>query len=1115
MTFNGLGDVIWNAGSIVLNGNDMTVNTPLTMSGSDLALNGAGTLTHTNTSGTSSLSAAQFNLNGSTFRNTASAFLQISAPLSTDTVLYDQDSIGPGVFENLGIIDKTGLGQFNVSSAGTLSFVNSGTMNVSAGEIFINNTATLDGNLTGAGTLVWNNGSASGDLNVGVGSVLEISGGAHNFSAPSSYSGLGIVRWLSGSIAGADLTINTIFEVGGTGDKAQNTLTITHTNASGSSVFDSTGTWNLNGARFVNTGTLNIDSTSGTIFIDQDSIGPGFFENQGTLNKLAPGRFEVFSAATLSFENSGTINLQGGEIFINNTSVLDGNLIGSGGPLIWNNGTSSGDLTIGAGSILEISGGTHNFGAASSYSGAGTVRWSGGTIQGANLTINSVLEITGASENTLNSATITHTNTSGASVINSTGTFNINGGTFLNSGVLDINSTGATVFIDQDSIATGTFQNTGTLNKIAPGAFEIFSIGSVTFDNDGILNINGGSVVVDQPFTNDGIINIAAGTQLTGGNASFINGAAGVIVGTGTIVTPAAGLNNLGLISPGNGNTGNLNVTGNLSFGAGSNFDVQLAPALVSDRIIVTGNVNINTGAILNVTTLGGYPGNFGDSFPGVIAAAGAVNGAFGTVNQPGFTVNPSYVIGPAGDMTLTVGGVFNTWTGAVDSNWLNAGNWSLGVIPDATMDVRINTVGQIITVGGAGTQTINTLGVVSGSAIQFLGANLQLNNNSTVNGDLLIGTTFSGAGDIISNGTFELTNGSLSGVGDIFINNLFSINNTGGFAAINQTVNINPGGTAVWQAGGQNINNLGSGNIQIMSGGSFDIQTDATTGLDIGIAAGGSLSKTAAAGSTFLTGNIANNGDINAQAGTLAVTGTFTNNGNINVGNAATFSVPAGFIQNGGTTTLASGATLDVGTNAVDLINAAVLTGVGMVNGDVINTAGTVAPGSSPGIMTISGNYTQGLNGSLAIDVQDPGLTAGADYDQLIIGGSAALNGNLFVTLLGGYEPPQGQTYDILTYTSASGDFSNIPDVPLLEGTQPFSGSNNGSFYGLTAGAVQLPPVEETPVAPNDSLADEVAAENLNEIIALDENSEFLDNDLDDGEDDDEENEYKICSGT
>ena len=108
-------------------------------------------------------------------------------------------------------------------------------------------------------------------------------------------------------------------------------------------------------------------------------------------------------------------------------------------------------------------------------------------------------------------------------------------------------------------------------------------------------------------------------------------------------------------------------------------------------------------------------------------------------------------------------------------------------------------------------------------------------------------------------------------------------------------------------------------------------------------------------------------------------------------------------------------------------------------------------------------------------------------------------------MSLLAGYEPPQGQTYDVLTYSSASGNFANIPDVPLLEGTQPFTGGDTGFVYQLTAGAAQLPPMEELPVVPDENVGEEVAAENLNEIIALDENTDFLDNDLQEEDEEDE----------
>ena len=61
------------------------------------------------------------------------------------------------------------------------------------------------------------------------------------------------------------------------------------------------------------------------------------------------------------------------------------------------------------------------------------------------------------------------------------------------------------------------------------------------------------------------------------------------------------------------------------------------------------------------------------------------------------------------------------------------------------------------------------------------------------------------------------------------------------------------------------------------------------------------------------------NNGLVDVQSGTLS-TPTFNSNGNINVAGGATLAVTPGFSQNGGVTTLDSGATLDVGANAITL---------------------------------------------------------------------------------------------------------------------------------------------------------------------------------------------------
>jgi hypothetical protein len=74
---------------------------------------------------------------------------------------------------------------------------------------------------------------------------------------------------------------------------------------------------------------------------------------------------------------------------------------------------------------------------------------------------------------------------------------------------------------------------------------------------------------------------------------------------------------------------------------------------------------------------------------------------------------------------------------------------------------------------------------------------------------------------------------------------------------------------------------------------------------------------------------------------------------------------------------------------------------------GDVPNTIG---------IMAITGNYTQGANGSIAFDIAS--LTS---FDQLNVTGHASLNGTLFVDLLNGYVPQVGNMFDIMNIGSSS----------------------------------------------------------------------------------------------
>lgn len=105
-------------------------------------------------------------------------------------------------------------------------------------------------------------------------------------------------------------------------------------------------------------------------------------------------------------------------------------------------------------------------------------------------------------------------------------------------------------------------------------------------------------------------------------------------------------------------------------------------------------------------------------------------------------------------------------------------------------------------------------------------------------------------------------------------------------------------------------------------------------------------------------------------------------------------------------------------------------LTSNATVNGDVAN-AGTVAPGNSPGIITINGNYSQ--SGALAIEIQGTN-PATPDYDQLVVNGVVTLGGALNVDLINNFMPTVGNSFQIIT---------NDGSDPVV-----------GTFAGLAQGA-------------------------------------------------------------
>jgi hypothetical protein len=166
----------------------------------------------------------------------------------------------------------------------------------------------------------------------------------------------------------------------------------------------------------------------------------------------------------------------------------------------------------------------------------------------------------------------------------------------------------------------------------------------------------------------------------------------------------------------------------------------------------------------------------------------------------------------------------------------------------------------------------------------------------------------------------------------------------------------------------------------------------------------------------------VLNQGVLRKSGGTNTTTivPTFNNSGTVQA-DSGTVSFGNAFIQNAGQTVLNGG---NFAFSQVAQLLGGTLTGTGTITGSVSNNA-AIGTGPSPGLLTISGNYTESANAHLAIKLG--GSLAGTNYDQLSIGGNAALAGTLDVSYWNGFTPSSGSFYTVLACNARTGFFSAI----------------------------------------------------------------------------------------
>jgi len=121
---------------------------------------------------------------------------------------------------------------------------------------------------------------------------------------------------------------------------------------------------------------------------------------------------------------------------------------------------------------------------------------------------------------------------------------------------------------------------------------------------------------------------------------------------------------------------------------------------------------------------------------------------------------------------------------------------------------------------------------------------------------------------------------------------------------------------------------------------------------------------------------------------------------------------------------------------------------------GDLVSDGGMLCPGSSPGLMAVEGNLTVNA-GCLQIEMNglDQGDLAdgnGIGYDFFSVAGAATLNGFMELVLLDGYQPHEGDVFDVLTADSVvldpafSLDWTKADLGPVLSWDYDVAGGNS-----------------------------------------------------------------------
>ncbi len=1006
----------------------------------------------------------------------------------------DANNVVPNVISGTGSVNQIGNGQTTLTGDNTYT----GATTISSGTLQLGNGGTTGSIVTTSildnGALVFNRSDAvtfSGTVS-GTGSLAQTGSGATILIGNNTYTGNTTISsgtlqlgesGITGSIVG-NVTNNgaIVFQrtdavtfsgtVSGTGSLIQtgaggvilianNTYTGTTTISSGTLQLGSGGTTGSIVGDVIDDGML-VFKRSDAVTYSGTVSGAGSLIQTGTgaiiltANNTYTGGTTVISSGTLQLGSGGTTGSIVGDV------IDDGMLVFKRSDAV----TFSGAIS-GLGAVTQAGTGATTLTADHSYSGTTII--SSGTLQlGAGGTTGSIMTdvtdngalIFNRSNNVTFSGTVSGTGAvtqagSGASILTANNTYT--GGTTISTGTVQIGiggvtgsivnnviNNGALIFHRTDAITfSGTVSGTGALTQAGAGALILTAnntyTGATTISS-GTLQLGAGgttgSIVGD--VIDDGMLVFKRSDAVT--YSGTVSGAGSLIqTGTGAIILTANNTYTGGttVISSGTLQLGSGGTTGSI---VGDVIDDGMLVFKRSDAVTFSGAIS-GLGAVTQAGT-GATTLTADHSYSGTtIISSGTLQlGAGGTSGSimTDVTNNGALVFNRSNNATFsgTVSGTGSVSQIGTGATILTANNTYTGgtIISTGTLQIGIggvigSIVNNVINNGALifhRTDAITFSGTVSGTgALTQAGAGaLILTANNTYTG-----------GTIISSGTLQLGAGGTTGfiAGNVLDNGAFVFNRS-------DTITF-PG----------NISGIGSV-IQAGTGTTILTGTNTYTGGTV------ILSGTLIGTIPSLRGMIVNNSML-----VLAQSGSGTFNGMISGSGDVTINNPDGFINFAtdqtytGTTIIEAGHLLvnaQLSSSNVLINPTGALSGMGTIVGNVINS-GILSPGSSPGTMTINGNYTQNSNSTLLIEI-----ASDRSFDQVAVGGSAQLEGTLQVQLLDGFVPDAGSKFTILTTEKGvNGTFSqlNLPKFPgtlqlqVLYDTFTVDLFLAGTFFGTT----------------------------------------------------------------